>query len=109
MPDCFFIHEGINFVWDDNKNKLNVQKHGISFETAVHIFNDGMRLEFEDEQHSTKDEARFNTIGLAHDILTVVYTERYNIWTKTDDIRIISARKATKTEREAYNNNVLGR
>ena len=109
MSDYFFSHFGIDFVWDDNKNLSNIEKHGISFETATLVFDDFMRLEFEDEQHSTKDEHRFHTIGLVYDILTVVYTERYNQWTKNDDIRIISARLATRIERDAYNNNILGR
>ena len=56
-----------------------------------------------------EDEARYRTIGLVHDVLTVVYCDRENADTGNIDIRIISARLATKLERNAYNNNIIGR
>ena len=81
--------------WDDNKNRINFRKHGISFETALLIFDDKYRLEEYDYEHS-QNEDRYVTIGFVHDVLTVVYTER------SENIRLISARPANKKEREKY-------
>ena len=86
----------LRFEWDEEKEKINIIKHGIDFKTASHVFLDLNRLEFYDEKHSTAEEDRYITIGLVEEILTVVYTER------TTALRIISARAATKKERMAY-------
>lgn len=88
----------MQFEWDDEKEKLNKEKHGIDFSTAALVFQDQNRLEFYDEAHS-EDEDRFITIGQINGIaiiIMVVYTERRNA------IRLISARKATNKERSAY-------
>lgn len=89
------------------KNRNNIRKHGISFETAAFVFRDTLRLEQMDQQHSTMEETRYITIGMVHDILTVVYCERGN----DPDvlIRLISARHATSTEIDLYNNTMYGR
>ena len=71
-------------------------------------FEDDLRLEYPDPEHSQEEE-RYLTIGLVHDVLTVVYCDRENAATGEMDIRIISARLATKLERNAYNNSVIGR
>jgi len=83
--------------WDEQKNAINIIKHGISFNTAALVFGDSNRIEIPDELHS-KDEIRYKIIGRVGDkkIILVVCTDRDNI------IRIISARKATKTERRLY-------
>lgn len=86
------------FVWDENKEKINIAKHGLDFSTAALVFRDQNRLEWFDEAHSD-DEDRYITIGEINGIavvLMVVYTERGNT------IRLISARKATKHERKVY-------
>ena len=83
------------FEWDEEKNKLNQRKHGIDFETAMLVFNDLQRIEIYDMEHSASED-RYNTIGMVHDVLFVVYTER------KENIRLISARIATKTERSIY-------
>lgn len=85
----------MEFEWDDEKDKINKQKHGISFDTAKEIFNDVNRLEIYDVQHS-EIEDRYNTIGLVGEVLFVVYTER------KETIRLISARLATEKERRLY-------
>ena len=77
------------------KNKINFAKHGIDFETAMLIFNDLQRIEIYDMEHS-KEEERYSTIGMVNDVIFAVYTER------KDNIRLISARIATKTERSIY-------
>ena len=85
----------MNFVWDEQKNANNKRKHGLSFEVAIHVFNDDNRLEIYDEEHS-EFEDRYNTIGLVEEVIFVVDTERRNY------IRIISARIATNEERRLY-------
>ncbi len=85
----------MKFEWDEEKNRLNKIKHGIDFNIAIHVFDDENRIEIYDMEHST-DEDRYNTIGLVHDILFVVYTERRG------GIRIISARLASEKERRIY-------
>lgn len=86
-----------NFEWDEKKAKTNFQKHGVSFEEATSVFQDESSLTMNDIAHSA-DEERFIDIGLSSKrrILVVVYTERKN------NIRIISCRKATLVERNAY-------
>ena len=87
------------FEWDDNKEKINLAKHGIDFSTAARVFQDENRVEFYDEAHSDDEEDRYITIGQINGvaiIVLVVYTERKNA------IRLISARKATKQERSMY-------
>ena len=82
-------------ITDEEKNQLNLKKHGIDFETAMFVFNDLQRIEIYDVEHSISED-RYNTIGMVHDVLFVVYTER------KENIRLISARLATKTERSIY-------
>ena len=107
MPDVWCSLDGMYFVWDSNKDKINKQKHGISFETASHVFLDTLRLDFPDRPHSTPEEQRYFTIGLVESILTVVYCERGD----SDDaaFRIISARIASPAEKRAYNDAAFGR
>ena len=90
---------GLQFEWDEEKERINIAKHGIDFSTASHVFLDPDRLEYYDEKHSTANEDRFITIGFVGDVLTVVYTER------ADVLRIISARITTKKEKVIYYGN----
>ena len=83
------------FEWDDKKAAINLQKHGVSFETAILVFQDEDRIELYDSAHSA-DEDRYNTIGLVEDVLFVVFTEQKTL------TRIISARIATPAERRMY-------
>lgn len=85
----------LKFEWDEKKAKRNFKKHGVLFETAAKAFLDEKRIEIYDEVHSI-DEDRYITIGLADEVLFVVYTERY------PKIRLISARLATARERKIY-------
>ena len=85
----------LNFEWDETKNEINKKKHKISFETAVHVFDDPDYIEMYDFEHS-EDEERFIAIGRVGDILFVVFVER------GESIRIISARLATDVEKELY-------
>ena len=108
MPDFYYAYSEFTFVWDEDKNITNIKKHGIPFTIAARVFEDELRLEYPDPEHS-QDEERYRTIGLVHDVLTVVYCDRRNMTTGNVDIRIISARLATNLERNAYNNNIIGR
>jgi uncharacterized protein len=89
------------FEWDENKNKINKKKHGVSFEMAVRVYLDDKRIEKLDNEHSTLDEERINIIGRVSDVLIlfVVVTDRNG---KT---RIISARKAEIDEEAEYYEN----
>lgn len=86
----------LQFEWDEEKERINISKHGIDFETASHVFLDPNRMEYYDEAHSSVEEDRYITIGYVAEVLTVVYTDRSNV------MRIISARAATKKERDRY-------
>ncbi len=88
----------MDFEWDENKEAINIQKHGLDFETASLVFYDDQRIEKYDSKHSLFED-RYITIGMIFDavmVVTVVYTAR------TDSIRIISARVANSKEKEAY-------
>ncbi len=83
--------------WHPRKNKINQTKHGISFEEASEVFFDILALTVADEEHSWY-ERRFITIGQTNQekLIVVFHTETEN------EIRIISARKPTKSERLNY-------
>ena len=84
-----------DFEWDEEKAKINKQKHGIRFETAVNVFMDKNFVDDIDELHSDFEE-RIKVIGKVKEILTVIYTER------GENYRIISARRADKNEEALY-------
>jgi uncharacterized protein len=87
----------MRFEWDANKAWANFLKHGVSFNEAMEAFYDPNAVERYDDLHSD-DESRFSIIGLSsRRLLLVAYAERAQ-----DTLRIISARKATGTERELY-------
>jgi uncharacterized DUF497 family protein len=84
----------MEFEWDERKANTNLQKHHIDFQDAIQIFLDPNRLD--DEDYNTAEE-RYRTIGLMRGrVIFVVYTWR------EERIRIISARRATKHERQEY-------
>lgn len=87
----------MTFEWDPTKAKLNIWKHGVSFEEATTALLDPLSKTDHDPDHSI-DEDRFITFGISarRRLLVVSYTER------ADLIRLISARLATKTERKIY-------
>ena len=90
----------IEFDWNGKKNKENVKKHGISFEEARTVFLDENAIEFYDATHSGKED-RFLLLGMDYKLRMVIisYTVKEN---KVTIIRIISARKATKSEIKEY-------
>ena len=121
-----FVLGGMTFEYDEEKNKTNIKKHGISFHSAARVFFDYDRIELVDEDNSHTEE-RYDTIGdtsagnlivgstvignvsqserPVNDILFVVYTERERIQSNgsiVDVTRLISARMATSFERGLY-------
>ena len=83
----------LKFEWDEEKERINRQKHGISFETASYVFRDEHYIEMYDFEHSIEED-RYIAIGMVGDLLFVVFTER------GENIRLISARLATESERK---------
>ena len=83
------------FEWDPAKDIANRRKHGVRFADAVAVFEDELAITIDDDH---ANEERFITIGsdVLGRVLTVIYTWR------GDDIRIISARKATAREARVY-------
>ena len=91
--------KSIRFEWDKDKDRLNKDKHKISFDEATTVFYDFEALVIEDPEHS-KEEERFIILGLSDiaNLLVVCHCYRES----ETVIRIISARKATKTEEKYY-------
>lgn len=87
----------MNFEWKTKKAKKNLDKHGVSFHEALTVFQDVLSLTYPGMDHSV-DEDRYLIIGLSSfgNVLLISHIFR------GDNIRIISARKATKQERYFY-------
>ena len=94
-----FSMTDITFEWDEQKNASNKIKHGISFEEACSVFQDSRALVIPDLDHSD-DEERFIILGLSITLNMLVVCHCYR--DSEQIIRIISARKATKTECSYY-------
>ena len=92
----------MRFEWDAKKASENFLKHGVTFQEAAEVFCDPNAIGDYDSEHSTI-EARFFIIGLSiRRLLFVVYTEP-----EAEVVRIISARKAGKLERQVYEQEVI--
>ena len=91
------------FSWSDDKNRENIKKHGVSFQEAAPIFLDPYLVIRHDKIHSTMRETRWKGIGvLGNDLLlAIIFTED-----KENVVRLVSARKATKKEKEDYSENI---
>lgn len=89
------------FDWEPSKAAHNLRKHGVTFFEAATVFGDPEALDLVDDRHSCVEERGWRVGGSDQDrVLTVVYTVR-----RVGDeerIRIISARQASRKEREAY-------
>ena len=83
-------------IWDIKKAGVNIQNHGIEFSHAATVLDDPMAVTLEDTRH---DEQRFVTVGsdILGRILVVVYA-----YSGEEEIRLISARRATPKERRTY-------
>jgi len=87
----------MTFEWDSAKASANVRKHGVSFAEALTVFKDPLGRVVPDSRHSVAEE-RFALLGVSERgrLLAVMFTEH------DDRIRLFSARRATKSERRAY-------
>jgi uncharacterized DUF497 family protein len=87
----------VEFEWDPIKAASNLRRHGVSFEDAASVFGDPLATTIPDPDHST-EELRFVTMGTASSrgLLVVIHTDR------SDRVRIISARPATRAEKKKY-------
>ena len=90
----------IHFEWDEKKNIANIAKHKISFEEAKSAFHDPHARLISDPTHSDTSEDRFILLGLSSSLNLLIVCHCYR---ESDElIRIISARKASKTESSYY-------
>ncbi len=97
MPLIFF--NKLRFSWDENKAITNLNKHGVSFDEAATAFYDGEALFINDPEHSISEQ-RFVLLGLSNKARLLVVCHCYR--DEDREIRIISARKATSRESDAY-------
>ena len=93
--DCMPI-DGIE--WNNEKARINLEKHGVSFETAQYIFSDPERLwRLDRSENNRSEEERWQSLGKVGKVLFVVYE------TRGEKKHIISARLADKNDRRSYN------
>lgn len=90
----------MEFEWDTNKARSNLNKHGIRFEDAVSVFDDPRHLSIQDRYEN--GEYRWQTIGLVHGIVVILVAHTVRFESGDEIIRIISARKADRKERNRY-------
>ena len=91
----------MRWTWDQDKNQTNRRSHGLSFETAMLVFDDPLAATRDDP---CLDDPRWRTMGMVGSVVVVVVHTWPEVDSESGDQvgRIISARKATKSEREAY-------
>ena len=89
----------LSFGWDKNKNQINEEKHGVTFDEAKSVFYDENAIEFYDNYHSDEED-RFLLIGRSIHLRIILVCHCFR--EKESKIRIISARKATKNEQKYY-------
>jgi uncharacterized DUF497 family protein len=87
----------VEFEWDEKKAASNARKHGVTFAEAAMVFGDPLAITFGDPDHSGEEE-RFITIGQSVRIRLVIVSDT----DRQGRVRIISARKATRTEQAIY-------
>ena len=87
----------MNCTWDENKNQLNIRDHKLSFEVAQYVFDDPLCISRQDRVED--GEERWQTVGQVAGRYIVLVAHTY---LGIEDVRIISARKATKKERRGY-------
>ena len=90
---------GLRFEWDEAKDRLNRRKHRVSFQEAETVFLDERALLIADLEHSTAED-RFVLLGLSSTVRMLVVCHCYRKGSNL--IRLISARRATRKERDQY-------
>jgi len=100
MHNCVYTEKEMQFDWDDEKNRTNFAKHGVSFELATYVFDDPLHRSVLDP---CEYEERWRTIGVAKNVMTILVVHTITeIEGEEELIRVISARLATAHERRAY-------
>jgi uncharacterized DUF497 family protein len=89
----------IRFEWDLGKARTNQRKHGVSFEDAMHVFDDPHAL-FEQDRIGEDGELRWQALGLAGGLVMLLVA--HSIREEGEIVRLISARRATRKERTRY-------
>ncbi len=89
----------VRFEWDPAKARANRQKHGVSFEDAMHVFEDPHAL-FEQDRVAESGEPRWQAIGLVEGIAVLLVA--HAVRDEGEVVRLISARRATRKERSRY-------
>lgn len=89
------------FVWDEAKRKRVIKEHGVDFAEIEDVFEDAFAVYFEDYEHSTKNETRFQVIGRTarYGLVTVVFVYA------DEAVRYITARRAEKWMVKEYEEN----
>ena len=90
----------MHFSWDERKNRANLRKHGVSFETAALVFDDPYHISTQDRE--VEGELRWQTIGMVRGIQILLVAHNLSESGEEEVVRIISARKATPQERSIY-------
>ncbi|MEY4910667.1 MAG: hypothetical protein RL761_330, partial [Pseudomonadota bacterium] len=93
----------MQFEINPSKSKINLAKHGLSLEQAIPVFDDPSAYTF--GAHIENGEERLKTLGALHGVVIVLVVHTYHESDEGEIIRLISARKADKTERKMYENN----
>jgi uncharacterized DUF497 family protein len=91
----------MKFEWNPHKERINLQKHGITFEDASYVFADPFALNKYDNDHSDGED-RWILLGKSLKEVIIVVVHTFEDDNGIEYVRIISARKATKRERQAY-------
>jgi len=91
----------MKFEWDIHKEKLNIKKHGVTFEQASYVFADKFALSMFDDEHSLNED-RWILLGKSINELLLVVIHTFRDVDGVEFVRIISARKATKNEKDTY-------
>lgn len=91
----------MKFEWDEHKNKINQEKHGVSFEEAEEVFDDALQISKLDKRFNYFEE-RWITLGVTKKETILVVANLFFSDDGEEIIRIISARKANNKERNVY-------
>jgi uncharacterized DUF497 family protein len=92
----------IRFEWDPMKARANQRKHGITFEEAVHVFDDAYALFEQDRTDDQTGELRWKAIGLVEGMVLLLVAHTVREEDQGEVIRLISARRADRKERHRY-------
>ena len=91
----------LRFEWDPAKSRTNQRKHGVSFEDAIHVFDDPHAL-FELDRTNESGESRWHAIGRIAEVVVVLVAHTIREEAEDETVRLISARRATRQERKRY-------